>query len=1811
MKKIFLIFSIFSFLSLGLFAQKTEVSENFDAKTAFDGNWSTSGSWALSTSSLETTNITANVKNAYLNDGGTAVDDIVYSYSLPENTYDDKTPTRDISFYWLTDMSANANANLYVYVQTSTDNSFWSTVASKQLDTQTDYESVVDSSESIGAADWTTYSGETNATKKWRHAIISNISVSSSAKYMRVRFYYQNVSGSSTPGGGWYVDNVEVSNTRPISTMDFFEDFNNISFTSGEWTESSTNSNYTWVDSTFAYDNNNFPGNTNAAFIEGTNLSVQDETIMFTHNLEAKPNTGVKKWELSFYWRTDMSLNNGDKADITLGLKTSTDGTNYGSISTIWKEDDQSIFETTVDGANSEDNSPTWNEYQAETSSTWKWYHAKVDLTSYIGSSIKAIKLVLNYKGQYAGDFMMDGLMLAKTANPEYQVHFALNNYETVPLEQVDTGYTINYSVVNNGDSAATSVATLDLHVKGLKPDGVTLNGTYNGNTYKQFTISTVAGADASGIYTFNPADFIPSDSSGQNIVGTYTYWIEGSITTPNNTTTFNSVNNGGTFKIDLNKYTNYDSNAGGGTVNEDTISKGFGSIFYLRKTDHFKGIKMDRTAATQGNKVKYYVYQVADLMGANPVFMYEADPSANETDTMATMDEHIKLSAGYYMVFVTAYNGNLAFYTDTTESSNTSYFTGKPNNWTKVTGQGDIALTMLLRENQAFKFSPTAGMVYNPSSLVLTEGVEVDFKLKASDPDDDPGTFDFTGAPSWVSQTVPTDTSVSVSMLPTRFDVGTYSFSVDGTDGKVADKYNISVEVKDTKVLDASTDNYTDNFSAFGDWTNVNDYNLQIASTPPSGEHWTVTGGHMQVSCDKTRDQKEVLYTPLYGVPVSNSSDKLLLFFTWQFDNLSNTGAADIADIKIEMYKKGGTLIKTIWQDDDTTTIGTNTVKGPHFSSMQNFNAENKIVNAYEAATEYTTMVDLTANIADSIYFVITYTSPVTSASQTPVFWFDNFKVNYVPAVLDLKVDANSGYPENKYTQIPLYQAADLAYSVDVQNLSNVAKTGNSLVAKVTNTTNSDQLYEVYTYDVSPLTTTNITLNTKLQPRDIGTYTFDYDISDDAGGDLSGTSTLGITSNEMALDDGSVSNYAKQNDKSNSLGAKFVLRKDDYLQKIKAYIWYYGSGKGYTFSVIKAGLSNTLVWTSNVYTNNPSGFGTYTLTEPVKLTAGVYYLMINHLSKETASDLYVGVDDNADNMGKYYRGDLNSIYEATDYTNTTYPDYKGDLMLRMILFNNPPDVASIADQNATENKLFSVQVGASDKEGDAITYNVTNKPIWLSFDASTATFLGTPSGTDAGDHYVEFYATDGRDSTVNTFKITVAKDPLPYFTTVPVTELVDGQTYNYTAHAADFNGQVVTISTEGTLPNGLTATGTDATYTITGTLAVGQHFVQLRATDSNGGFVVQSFMINVTANNAPYFISKGITHIYSGEAYNLNVVAKDDNSSDVLAITAKSTLPSWLTLTDNGDGTAILTGTAPDSVAGTSTIKLQVVDNFGALDSLVFDLTVEVRVKPVITAIPDTTVKTLQVFSTKVSATDANGDELVISAVSKPNWISFAGLNDGTAKLNGTPTEAGTYKVALLASDGYLMSDTVSFTITVIANPNIAPALGATPDITIMTGTNFKYTVSATDADGDELRFIGTSIPNWLNIQDNMDGTADIIGEPDEANIGVYTVTVGVSDGVNSVEQSFVVTVNAASTGAKKSTEVMVYPNPSKQYITIDNAEKASIKIFSLSGKLLKEITNANIRQNIDVSGINPGIYLIKIKKENEIITQKINIVK
>ena len=67
----------------------------------------------------------------------------------------------------------------------------------------------------------------------------------------------------------------------------------------------------------------------------------------------------------------------------------------------------------------------------------------------------------------------------------------------------------------------------------------------------------------------------------------------------------------------------------------------------------------------------------------------------------------------------------------------------------------------------------------------------------------------------------------------------------------------------------------------------------------------------------------------------------------------------------------------------------------------------------------------------------------------------------------------------------------------------------------------------------------------------------------------------------------------------------------------------------------------------------------------------------------------------------------------------------------------------------------------------------------------------------------------------------------------------------------------------------------------------------------------------------------------------------------------------------------------------------------------------------------------------------------------------------------------------------------------------------------------------------------------------------------------------------------------------------IAVYPNPTNGIINISGVDKVdAIKVFSISGQLVKETVNTNI---IDLSSERSGLYLIEIQHEGKTSVNKL----
>ncbi len=296
-----------------------------------------------------------------------------------------------------------------------------------------------------------------------------------------------------------------------------------------------------------------------------------------------------------------------------------------------------------------------------------------------------------------------------------------------------------------------------------------------------------------------------------------------------------------------------------------------------------------------------------------------------------------------------------------------------------------------------------------------------------------------------------------------------------------------------------------------------------------------------------------------------------------------------------------------------------------------------------------------------------------------------------------------------------------------------------------------------------------------------------------------------------------------------------------------------------------------------------------------------------------------------------------------------------------------------------------------------------------------------------------------------------------------------------------------------------------------------------------------QSFSILVNAaNRAPVLdlVSNQTLTAGTGDSVSLSAT---DADGDSLRFSA-SGLPSFAVLVDNGNGTGRLQLAPGIGDAGSYSVTVAVRDNGNPAlsDSRSFSILVNAANRaPALAFVSNQTLTAGTGDSVSLSATDADSDSLRFSANGLPTFATLVDNGNGTGSLQLTPGigDAGRYSVTVAVRDNGnpSLSDSQSFSILVDA-ANRAPVLGVVSNHTLTAGTSGTVPLSATDADGDKLRFSVDDPPAFAILVDNGNGTGRLQFAPGIGDAGSYSMTVMVRDDANSSlsdSKVFVIQVN------------------------------------------------------------------------------------
>ena len=356
-----------------------------------------------------------------------------------------------------------------------------------------------------------------------------------------------------------------------------------------------------------------------------------------------------------------------------------------------------------------------------------------------------------------------------------------------------------------------------------------------------------------------------------------------------------------------------------------------------------------------------------------------------------------------------------------------------------------------------------------------------------------------------------------------------------------------------------------------------------------------------------------------------------------------------------------------------------------------------------------------------------------------------------------------------------------------------------------------------------------------------------------------------------------------------------------------------------------------------------------------------------------------------------------------------------------------------------------------------------------------------------------------------------------------------------------------------GAIPSSLTfsAAASSGVGTLSGTPVAGNGGVyafKFRAANGVPPSRNQSFTL--TINEAPRFTSFASLSCASNTACNFTITTAGYPTNTNVALTS-GTLPSGMAFTNNGNGTATLSG-MPATAVGVVPLVFTATNSAGSATQN-FTLTVNNYLAITSAATATCTAGSTCTFSVSARGTNTfalNGEVVHVALTSGalPSGLTFVDNNvcnsvaDGpcndTGTLSGTAAAGtgGVYQLQFTATDGSNDADAVQgFTLTV----NEAPSFVSPDNITCIEVTaNCDFDVSARGYPLPVLTQSGT-LPSLLDGLAGTNTTYSIFGVADAGTAGNYPLVFTASNGVGpAITQNFSLTVvTAANAGVVNTT--------------------------------------------------------------------------
>lgn len=448
------------------------------------------------------------------------------------------------------------------------------------------------------------------------------------------------------------------------------------------------------------------------------------------------------------------------------------------------------------------------------------------------------------------------------------------------------------------------------------------------------------------------------------------------------------------------------------------------------------------------------------------------------------------------------------------------------------------------------------------------------------------------------------------------------------------------------------------------------------------------------------------------------------------------------------------------------------------------------------------------------------------------------------------------------------------------------------------------------------------------------------------------------------------------------------------------------------------------------------------------------------------------------------------------------------------------------------------------------------------------SSFSWTPDMNSLGTNVINFVAQD-KNGAQTYSSVTVQVSLRPTFDVPPsplngsTAQFAPGAAVRYTiqASAPDPNDRVRLVAAQH-LPAGAaltaplpTAAGNPTSTQLAWTPVIanwGMHTVLFTAANTHGEATDHSF--NIVVNTPPTVVSAPVTTAIIGRLYSYSIKVNDPDVpyGDSLHIVA-TTKPAWLSLKDNGNGTATLSGTPQAGDAGGHNVVLVAEDTYHhGYDQTIAKQAFAIQVVACNTSLAATGTNP-SCFGSRNGAI-----ALAVSGGTAPFTYSWTGPSNFTATSKDVAAlAAGTYTVTV--ADANQCGASAQVTLTQPA-PVAAPTIAVVPDNNVYTGGTSTTLYLGYGPQSATLTASGSVSYSWSPAAGLSSSTvAEPVFTASAPGTYTYTVTATSQSGCTATQRVTLTVVEARCGGGGNNQKVLVCHNGHEICISV-NAVPAHI---------------------------------------------------